>query len=472
MSDVLSKDEISIYKELLEIDFAFFSKEFLKIIEPETEFIWNWHLDVLCQACEDVYNGKYPKLDINMPPRMLKSLIVNVLFPVWVWTKKPSEKFLCASGNYDLATGFNIKRRDLISSDLYQLFWPIKLREDKNRTDSFSNTEGGIMHAVSALGKITGVGGDYLLSDDLLDAMDSFSRTKRDAVRRWYSSAFYNRAQDKKTVKRININQRLHQQDISADLRDKGFDRLVLEMVKTNSNESTIKYNDPRQEGEFLFPERYGKKEAEDDKKALGSYGWSSQYQQRPTPEGGGIIKKEWLRFYDGRAPSGRSIIVADLTFKGNEKSDFVSFMCWTLSGQDKYLVDLVRGRWSYLETKDRFRMFCEKNNFAQIKYIEDKASGPALISDLKDEIKGIRAWPEKGSKYMNAGKVERLYLVQPDFEMGSVYLPKDLEIMDAYLEELLGFTENGSTTGNDDMVDTTAMGLLELKKTKTFFQS
>lgn len=463
-------NEKEIFKEVCEDNFAFYSKQMLKIIEPETDFMWNWHLDVLCKACEDVFNGKLPKLDINMPPRMLKSLIVNVLFPTWVWTKKPSEKFLCASGNYDLATSFNIKRRDLISSDLYQELWSLKLREDKNRTDSFSNTDGGMMHAVSALGKITGVGGDYLLSDDLLDAMDSFSKTKRDAVRRWYNSAFYNRAQDKKTVKRININQRLHQQDISSDLREKGFERIVLEMVKTDLNESTVKFNDPRKVGEFLFPFRYSHHEAEDDKRALGSYGWSSQYQQRPSPEGGGIIKREWVRYYDTQ-PSGRKIIVADLTFKGTDKSDYVSFMAWCSDGNNKYLIDVVRGKWSYKVTKDKFKSFCEKHSDAHIKYVEDKASGPALISDLKDEIKGIRAWPEKGSKYSGAGKVERLYLVQPDFEDGIVYFPKNLEIMEDYLEELLGFTENGSTTGNDDMVDTTSMGLLELKRSKTFFK-
>lgn len=463
--------EKHIFKTVCENDFSFFSRQMLKVIEPETNFIWNWHLDVLCKACEDVYAGKYPKLDINMPPRMLKSLIVNVLFPTWVWTKNPSSKFLCASGTYDLAIGFNIKRRDLVTSDLYQSLWPLKLREDKNRTDSFSNSDGGAMEAVSALGKVTGKGGDYQISDDLLDAMESFSKTKRDAVRRWYTSAFYNRAQDKKTVKRININQRLHQQDISAELRDKGFERIVLEMVKTDQNDSTIQFNDPRQVGEFLFPERYGPKEMEDEKRTLGVYGWSSQYQQKPVPLGGGIIKREWLRFYDEKPSCSRTIITADLAFKGEATSDYVSFMCWGVSGANKYLLDLVRGKWSYKTTKDMFLAFCEKNN-AQYKYIEEKANGPALISDLKDEIKGLRAWPEEGSKFTHADKVQRLHFVQPDFELGQVYLPKDMAIMEEYIEELLGFTENGSTTGHDDMVDTTTMALLELRKAKTFFQS
>lgn len=465
-------NEKLIFKAVCERDFSFFSKQMLKVIEPETNFLWNWHMDELCKACEEVHKGTYPKLDVNMPPRMLKSLIVNVLFPTWIWTKDPSKKFLCASGSYNLSIDFNIKRRDLITSDLYQSIWPIRLKDDKNRNDSFSNEHGGLMHAVSSMGRITGKGGDYQISDDLIDAMDSFSKTKREAVKRWYNSAFYNRAQDKKTVKRININQRLHQQDISAELREKGFQRMVLEMVKTDKNESTIEFNDPREVGDLLFPKRYGISEMEDDKKVLGSYGWSSQYQQRPSPMGGGIIKREWLRFYDKVVSFNRIIITGDLTFKGTKTSDYVSFMAWGSSGNDKYLIDVVRGKWSYKETKDRFRMFCDKHRNAQVKYIEDKANGSALISDLKDEISRIRAWPEKGSNYISADKIERLHLVQPEFEMGQVYFPKDIELMEEYIEELLGFTDSGSTTGHDDMVDTTTMALLELKKTKTFFQS
>lgn len=463
------QSELDLFKGACEGSFSFFCKQFLKVVEPETEFKWNWHLDVVCQACEDSYYGRLPKLDINIPPRMLKSLIVSVLFPCWVWTKKPSSKFLCAARSFDLSFSFNIKRRDVIKSDLYQMIWGIQLRDDSDRVDEFKNRYGGLMKSVSALGKVTGEGGDFLLSDDLLDAMDAFSKTKRNAVREWYRTAFYNRAQDKKTVRRININQRLHQQDISNLLEEIGFDRIVLPMVKEESDRSTIDFKDPRKEGEFLFPERYGEEEKQDEMKALGHYGWSSQYQQRPVPIGGGIIKQEWLRFYEGTRSFQKIIITADLSFKGGEKNDYNSIACWGTDGTNKYLIDLIRGKWTFSKTKEMFSAFCSKHN-AQLKYVEDKANGSALIDDLKKDIIGLRAWPQQGSNLIKAGKVERLYFVQPDFESGLVYLPKNLNIIDSFIEELLGFTDNGSTTGNDDMVDVTTMGLLELRKSKTFF--
>lgn len=455
-------------KFALENKFSFFCKQAFKVIEPETQLVWNWHLDAVCDACEKNYVQIYPNLDINVPPRTMKSLLVNVLYPCWVWTKEPQHKFLSASRSYDLAERFNLLRRDLITSNWYQSFWKVTIREDANRIDEFKNTKGGAMKAISAMGKVTGFDGDTLLSDDLLDAMDAFSKTKRNQVRHWYSNAFYNRARNKKTVRRININQRLHQQDISSLLSEIKFEKLVLPMVKEEENRTTIDFVDPRKVGELLFPTRYGETEMHDDMKALGSYGWSSQYQQRPMPIGGGIIKEEWLRFYENKTNFSKKVIVADLSFKGNEDSDYNSIACWGSDGENRYLIDMIRGKWTYTKTKEMFLEFVKKHN-ASIKYIEDKANGSALLDDFKKEISGLRAWPTKGSKYAHCGKAERLFLCQSEFELGKVYLPKDLNIIEAYKEELLGFTENGSTTGNDDMIDTTTMAILELKKSSTF---
>lgn len=464
--------EREVFKALCENDFSFYCKQYLKVVEPETHFEWNWHLDALCQACEGIYYGDYQNLDIQIPPRMLKSLIISVLFPTWVWTKNKSKKFLCASRSYDLSIKFNQQRRDLIQSKEYASIWPIGIKADQNTSHKFANYSRGFMQAVSVGGKVTGEGADFLLSDDLLDAMDSFSKSKREAACMWYSNAFYNRAQNKKKVRRLNINQRLHQKDISGHLEENhNFDRLVLPMVKTSEDRTTIQFKDPRKEGEFLFPARYGQEEMEDDYKGLGLYGWSAQYQQTPRPIGGGIIKEEWIRYYDVLPVMDRKIITADLTFKGNAKSDYVSFQCWGISKGQKYLIDLVRGKWSYKETKDHFLTFCKKND-AQNKYVEDKANGPALISDLKSIVSGLKGWPEEGSKYMNADKVQRLHFCSQDYEMGEVYLPKNIALVDTFVEELTSFTEKGSTTGNDDMVDTSTMALLQLRRSKTFFSA
>lgn len=472
--------EAQIFKEVCENDFAFYVKHYLKIVEPETQFEWNWHMDTLCHYCERVFYGDIKALDINIPPRSLKSLIVTVLFPTWVWTKVPSSKFIVSSRSFDLANKFNNQRRDLIQHEAYKVLWPVIIREDKNRTDIFQNYDNGFMKAASVGGKITGEGADFLISDDLLDAMDAFSDAKRKHANNWFSKVFSTRYQNKKKVRRININQRLHKSDISGEIQknNKNFQTLILPMKMTKTNLSTCDFVDPRAPGEFLFPSRYGEEEEKEDKLALGSSQYSSQFQQMPTPEEGGIIKREHIKYYTTPPESfDRTITTADLRFKEKDKEnsgDYVSYMKWGLVGVRKYLLKVTRGKWGYKESKDKFISFCKDGETPE-KYIENKANGPALVSDLsptsdRDGVTGLKLWPEKGSEYMNLDKVQRLKLCEADFENGEVFLPANDEMTPILVEELLSFTDQGSSADHDDLVDTTTMALIEFKKPQTFF--
>lgn len=460
------------FKALCEMKFSFFCRQYLKVVEPETEFIWGWYLEVLCKTCEDIYYGRLKNVDINIPPRMLKSLIFSVLFPAWIWTKDPSKKIIAASSAALLANGFNIKRRELIESPEFQLFWPIKMKAYSNKITHFENVHNGFMKSVSANGKVTGSGADYLITDDLIDVKDAFSKKKRDSIRFWYSKVFFGRAQNKKKIKRININQRSHDEDISALIeKEYNFDRIVLQMIKTNRNKSTIYFNDPRKVGDYLMPERYGIEEEKEDRQSLGTYGFSSQLQQEPVAIEGGIVKSEWIRYYDKGSITDfdRIIITGDLNFQEGGLNDYACFSCWGKKFGNYYLIDLIRGQWSYKTTKEKFKTFCEKHPLAVDKFIENKANGPALISDFKEEILGIIAWPLKDSGLSSADKVQRLHLVSPEWEDGKVYLPKDMEIVESFKLELLSFTDKGTTTGNDDMVDTATTALIELKKSDSF---
>lgn len=464
-----SKDRKGVHKFAFENSFDFFARKYISVVEPETVFDWNWHLEQTCETLQAQYEGRLPRnIDYQMPPRMLKSLLINVLFPVWVWVRDPSKKIISASSNHNLALGFSLKRRDLIKSDQFQYYWPIKLKESRDTMNWFENTSNGFMRAVSAEGKIIGVGGDILLSDDLIEVLEAFSKKDRERIKNWYSSAFHGRAQNKKTVLRINVNQRVHEQDISAHLASKHkFHRVVFEMIKTSKKLSTIDIKDPRKVGEYLFPARYGPEEAAEDQ-TQGSYVWSSQFQQSPTPIGGGIVKEEWIRYHSGPMPSfTREIITADLNMK--KGGDYACFMCWGVTADNrKIMKDAVRGRWSYKQTKEEFKTFCLRNQNAKYKYIEDKANGPALISDLPD-LYILKAWPEK-KELKDLNKLQRLTMCSGEFESGNVYFNSDLEITKSIVQEVTSFTEEGSTTGNDDATDTTTMALLELKGVKTFF--
>ena len=75
--------------------YAFF-KDAFNVLEPQTKFVDNWHIQYLCdrlqQEVERIARGDKKKKDliINIPPRTLKSKIVTVCLHAWAWISYPS----------------------------------------------------------------------------------------------------------------------------------------------------------------------------------------------------------------------------------------------------------------------------------------------------------------------------------------------------------------------------------------------
>ncbi|MGL4881376.1 MAG: hypothetical protein ACRC8K_09950, partial [Waterburya sp.] len=42
-----------------------------EVLEPETDRMWNWHHDLICEYLELVDQGKIKKIVFNIPPRHL-----------------------------------------------------------------------------------------------------------------------------------------------------------------------------------------------------------------------------------------------------------------------------------------------------------------------------------------------------------------------------------------------------------------
>jgi len=49
-------------------DLASFSKAAWKVLEPSTELIWNWHLDLICEYLTLARDRRIRRLIINEPP--------------------------------------------------------------------------------------------------------------------------------------------------------------------------------------------------------------------------------------------------------------------------------------------------------------------------------------------------------------------------------------------------------------------
>ena len=87
MNHLATKDEMS---AMLRTDLSsFIMRSFLEL-NPATEYMHNWHIDLIASKLNEVRLGKCKRLIINIPPRNMKSICASVAFPAWLLGHDPS----------------------------------------------------------------------------------------------------------------------------------------------------------------------------------------------------------------------------------------------------------------------------------------------------------------------------------------------------------------------------------------------
>jgi predicted phage terminase large subunit-like protein len=453
------------------------------IVEPSTPFVPGWHIDAIIEHLEAVTNGHIRNLLINVPPRHMKSLLVSVFWPAWEWIRHPERRWLYSSYAAQLSIRDSVKCRRLIESSWYQERWcnRFALTGDQNTKGRFENDRSGYRLSTSVGGAATGEGGDRVVCDDPHNVQEAESDSVRKATLDWWDIVMSTRVNDPRNAAKVVVMQRCHQQDLSGHLLEQGgWEHLCLPAEHENPGCSTsIGWSDPRTEqGELLCPERFGFTEIETLKRNLGSYAAAGQLQQRPSPAGGGIIKRHWFRYFQPRGmnlppvvvsmPDGTQVsIIAievphrvdeqiqswDCSFKGLDTSDYVVGQVWGRLGSMFLLGDQIRDRMDYPATVKAVRQLTVKWPGTLAKLIEDKANGSAVIQMLSLEIPGILPVNPEG------GKIARAAAVSPLIEAGNIYLPHPLWApwVNDFIEECAAFP-NGA---HDDQVDAMTQALL-----------
>lgn len=304
------------------------------VLDPGTPLEWNWHIETVCDHVQGMlddwlahrkdptFTQRAINLLMNVPPGTLKSRILNVYAPAWMWLHAPDWSVLCLSINPENVLRDARLSRDLIESKWYQTWFKPqwKISKKQNAAGSYANTMRGSRHSKGITAKVTGQRAHAIFVDDPNDAEDINSSAHRDGVNNRWSSTIYNRVNDRRTSIRIGIMQRLHEDDWSGYvLRTGQWAHLCLPMEFDPDIRCTTPFGfiDPRKvEGEVLHPERFTPEVLAADMIALGPYGYAGQMQQRPAPKGGGKFKRDNFEVID-RLPDGR--------FKKSRGWDFAS---------------------------------------------------------------------------------------------------------------------------------------------------
>ncbi len=327
-----------------------FIQEMWDTIEPDKAFVPNWHVEQLCWVLELVEKGIIKRLIINIPPGSLKSLVVSVFYPAWLWAKNPRKRILTAAYGAHLTSRDNLRMRDIIQSPKFKRYFNVTLHEDQNTKTRYNTSEGGWRIATSVGGVGTGEHPDLIIIDDALTAAQAESEPERETANTWFDRTISSRGISR-GVAIIVIGQRLHEDDLPGYLLKKdreGWTLVCFPMRyekctcpgvpdtlqrKTNRDEFGPLFNRARiaawkafidtvpepdrcllhksnpawtpdpldireTVGEVLMPQIFTPEVLAQLELDLDTYGVAGQLQQRPSPEGGGLFKME---YFDGK---------------------------------------------------------------------------------------------------------------------------------------------------------------------------
>jgi predicted phage terminase large subunit-like protein len=398
------------------------------------------------------------------------SELVSRCLPAYLLGREPTAEIIAASYSAGLASRLNRDVQRLIDSEAYREIFPDTLLNSTNVVAASQGTwlrnsslfevveHGGIYRSAGVGGAITGMGAKYAIIDDpIKNQEEAYSATYREKVWDWFTSTLYTRLQGADAGILLTLT-RWHEDDLAgrllklaeSDPKADQWEVLSLPAVCEPDKHD----DDPREPGEALWPERFPL-DLLNKNKANGAYFWSALYQQRPTPQEGGIVKEAWLQTYRELPEDVTDWLMSwDLTFKETRKGSYVCGQVWCRKGACYYLVDQVRERLDFPGTVRAILAMVDKYSQCKTILVEDKANGPAVIATLKDKVPGLIPVTEKGSKEA------RLHAVSPLLEAGNVYLPQDAWVKDL-IAELVAFPNSAY----DDQVDTLSQALARYAK-------
>lgn len=407
------------------------------------------HIDILTAALEWAIDTPNARLIVTMPPRHSKSLHVSENLPAFYLGKYPNRRVITASHTADLAYTFSRRVRNKVLDPK----WPfdfITVAGDKSAVKAWdiSGHLGGYM-AVGVGGSPAGHGGNLIIVDDPIGSQaDAESEPVREALWEWYQGTLRDRLEPGGSI--IVTATRWHEEDLTG--------HLLAEMRHGGELWRHLHLPAINERGEALWPARWPVSALEQIKKAVGSRIWEARFQGRPTPLEGGLIQRDWWKFYDTVPPKLTGHIQSwDMSFKETKSGSYVVGQVWACLGADRYLLDQIRFRGDFTVATANVRKFAQKWPQCKIKLIEDKANGPAIVAALRHEITGLVEVTPVG------GKLARASAVTPQIESGNVYLPnpKTTPWVTDFIEEAASFPY----AAHDDQVDCMSQALTRLDK-------
>ena len=450
--------------ELYKRSYYEFFKAAALILEPSTQWEWNWHFkyiaDTLQNELERIIAGGDKDKDyiLNLPFRSGKSMILTIIFPAYVLMRDPTLSISCVSATQDLATKFSHKTKMLIESEWYQeLFGHIyQLRTDSHAKADFMTDKGG---RISAFGigtaKIVGTGSDILILDDPQSTSTVTAIGLKNTIDS-YRDAVHSRIKNPKTSVRFLCQQRVDLNDVSGWIMQVMPDNwfpIVIPAILTQDlqpKELALKYKNG-----LYWETRFSQQVLDDFKKTMRPNMFAGQLLQRPNVVEGDLIKRDWFSFKRLSEVQQLNIqwnMVLDTAYTSNTKNDPSAILIFGKHNNMIYIRKVFRKWLQFYELLEEVKELKKIYNVNKI-YIEEKASGISIVQELKRQTNyNVLPLNPKGKD-----KISRVISIQPVLQSKRVILVQDDSWNEIFLSECANFPH-----GTDDIVDTLSYSVSE----------
>ena len=441
--------------ELCRRSFYYFVQYFWGTIIAE-EPVWNWHIKYLCDELQEigirVKNREKKEFDyyiINIPPGSSKSTIVSEMYPLWCWTIDATQRFICGSYASTPAEDISEKCYNIYKSDKFQDLFPHLVVNTTGGKTGFKNGLLGERHTTSTGSGITGIHAHQIILDDPMSPAVASSDVERNGANKWVSETISSRKVSNDFSVVLIVMQRLHEEDTTGYLLKKGLKIKHICLPAELSDDVKPEELKKNYIDGLFDPVRRSKESLIATKTDLGSYGYSGQMMQRPSPMDGGLIKKNWFTIIK-RAEAPTNVVVnfqLDPAYTAKQKNDPTGATAYFKHSNDIYITNSTSVWKEFPELCKWLPDWVAENGYtpqSRIR-IEPKASGKSVAQQIKrtTNLNIIEDEPPKDDK------VTRVNSASPKMEAGRVYLIEG-PWNEAWLNQVAAFP-NGV---HDDEVD------------------
>ena len=412
--------------------------------------------------------GEIKKLMITMPPQHGKSEGATRRLPAFVLGQDPDKRIAIVSYNAIKARKFNRELQRIMDDDRYYELFPQTLlagqasyQEQGRRSRNYARNSDeceivgyqGSFKTIGVGGSLTGEPVDILIMDDLYkDASSAWSPVIRQNVADWYDTVASTRLHN--DSQQLLVFTRWHMEDLAGRLLEQ---EGVYDPIENPQGWLLVSFpaiqnrppseQDPRAEGEPLWPERHSLEKLLEIKGRSPTV-FESLYQQNPQPSQG--LMYEEFNCYTDLPSRSYSVAYIDAADSG---ADYLCALFYKEAEDGNYITDVLYTK-DPMEVTETTLTYMLQQHQVERCHIESNNGGNLFVSNLQQ-----RSW-DTGNRltrfnpfHQNQNKTARIFAASASVQK-LIKMPLDWKKrFPKFARDLTGYLRVG-TNAHDDAPD------------------